>query len=111
MDRAQQIGLFRWRIVGEATDGSLSARLKACDSGGRSQTRAPRRPPSWQRRSSRAATVASHSAIIGTTRPENAERNIQHAEKGPLPPEVVKKISFAFEKAQAAAGGGWSGQT
>lgn len=26
MDRAQQIGLFRWRIVGEATDGSLSAR-------------------------------------------------------------------------------------
>lgn len=26
MDRAQQIGLFRWRIVGEATDVSLSAR-------------------------------------------------------------------------------------
>jgi len=52
-----------------------------------------------------------HSAIIGTTRPENAERNIQYAEKGPLPAEVVKKIRFAFEKAQAAAGGGWSGQT
>jgi aryl-alcohol dehydrogenase-like predicted oxidoreductase len=50
-----------------------------------------------------------HSAIIGTTRPENAERNIQYAEKGPLPPEVVKKIRFAFEK--ASAGGGWSGQT
>jgi len=52
-----------------------------------------------------------HSAIIGTTRPENAERNIQYAEKGPLPVEVVKRIRFAFEKAQAAAGGGWSGQT
>ena len=26
MDRAQEIGLFRWRIVGEATDVSLSAR-------------------------------------------------------------------------------------
>src|SRR5436190_1252272 len=52
-----------------------------------------------------------HSAIIGTTRPENAERNIHYAEKGPLPEEVVKKIRFAFEKAQAAAGGGWSGQT
>ncbi|HEV8290287.1 MAG TPA: aldo/keto reductase [Tepidisphaeraceae bacterium] len=52
-----------------------------------------------------------HSAIIGTTRPENAEKNIQYAQKGPLPPEVVKKIRFAFEKAQAAAGGGWSGQT
>ena len=52
-----------------------------------------------------------HSAIIGTTRPENAERNIQYAERGPLAPEVVKKIRFAFEKAQAAAGGGWSGQT
>lgn len=26
MDRAQEIGLFRWQIVGEATDMSLSAR-------------------------------------------------------------------------------------
>jgi len=52
-----------------------------------------------------------HSAIIGTTRPENAERNIQYAQKGALPPDVVKKIRFAFEKAQAAAGGGWTGQT
>ncbi|MHB1838119.1 MAG: helix-turn-helix domain-containing protein, partial [Solirubrobacteraceae bacterium] len=26
MDRAQEIGLFRWKIVGEATDMSLSAR-------------------------------------------------------------------------------------
>jgi aryl-alcohol dehydrogenase-like predicted oxidoreductase len=52
-----------------------------------------------------------HSAIIGTTRTENAQKNVQYAEKGPLPPDVVKKIRFAFEKAQAAAGGGWSGQT
>jgi len=52
-----------------------------------------------------------HSAIIGTTKPENAERNIQYADKGPVPAEVVKKIRFAFEKAQAAAGGNWTGQT
>ena len=52
-----------------------------------------------------------HSAIIGTTRSENAERNIQYADKGPLPAEVVKRIRFAFEKAQAAAGGNWTGQT
>jgi len=26
VDRAQEIGLFRWQIVGEATDMSLSAR-------------------------------------------------------------------------------------
>ena len=26
VDRAQEIGLFRWRMVGEATDVSLSAR-------------------------------------------------------------------------------------
>ncbi len=26
MDRAQEVGLFRWKIVGEATDVSLSAR-------------------------------------------------------------------------------------
>jgi len=52
-----------------------------------------------------------HSAIIGTTRPENAERNIQYSERGALAPDVVKKIRFAFEKAQAAGGGGWTGQT
>ena len=39
-----------------------------------------------------------HSAIIGTTRPENAQRNIQYAEKGPLPAEVVKKIRFALDR-------------
>ena len=26
MDRAQEIGLFRWRVVSEAVDASLSAR-------------------------------------------------------------------------------------
>src|SRR5205814_8952639 len=38
-----------------------------------------------------------HSAIIGTTNPVNAEKNIAYAEKGPLPVEVVKKIRFTFE--------------
>src|SRR5438105_6609445 len=52
-----------------------------------------------------------HSAIIGTTRYDNAERNIHYAEKGPLPSDVDKKIRLAFEQAQASAGGGWSGQT
>jgi aryl-alcohol dehydrogenase-like predicted oxidoreductase len=52
-----------------------------------------------------------HSAIIGTTSPENAERNLRYADRGPMAAEVVKKIRFAFEKAQAGAGGGWSGQT
>ena len=26
MDRAQEIGLFRWRVISEAVDASLSAR-------------------------------------------------------------------------------------
>jgi aryl-alcohol dehydrogenase-like predicted oxidoreductase len=52
-----------------------------------------------------------HSAIIGTTSPENTSRNIAYAERGPLSADVVAKIRFAFEKAQAGAGGGWSGQT
>ncbi|HEV8607079.1 MAG TPA: aldo/keto reductase [Tepidisphaeraceae bacterium] len=52
-----------------------------------------------------------HSAIIGTTNPVNAEKNIGYAEKGPLAGEVVAKIRYAFERAQASAGGGWSGQT
>jgi aryl-alcohol dehydrogenase-like predicted oxidoreductase len=33
-----------------------------------------------------------HSAIIGTTNPENAKANIASAEKGPLPADVVEKI-------------------
>ena len=31
-----------------------------------------------------------HCAIIGTTNPDNARANLEAAEKGPLPPEVVR---------------------
>jgi aryl-alcohol dehydrogenase-like predicted oxidoreductase len=47
-----------------------------------------------------------HTAIIGTTNPENARANIAAAEKGPLPAEAVRKIRDAFAK---ASGGQWPG--
>src|SRR4051794_39010547 len=50
-----------------------------------------------------------HTAIIGTTNPENARANIEAASKGPLPPEVVKKIRAAFKAADPK--GAWAGQT
>jgi aryl-alcohol dehydrogenase-like predicted oxidoreductase len=50
-----------------------------------------------------------HSALIGTQNPENAKANIALAEKGPLPPEVVKKIQSAFHDADPD--GRWTGQT
>src|SRR3954466_10006575 len=50
-----------------------------------------------------------HTAIIGTTNPENARANIEAAAKGPLPPEVVKKIRDAFKAADPK--GAWAGQT
>ena len=37
-----------------------------------------------------------HTAIIGTTNPENARANIAYAEKGPLPREAVQRIRDAF---------------
>ncbi len=37
-----------------------------------------------------------HTAIIGTTDPDHARRNIAAADKGPLPVEVVQKIRSAF---------------
>ena len=40
-----------------------------------------------------------HTAIIGTTNPENARSNISSADKGPLPTEAVRKIRDAFAKA------------
>jgi aryl-alcohol dehydrogenase-like predicted oxidoreductase len=49
-----------------------------------------------------------HSAIIGTTNPDNARANITAARKGPLPPETVKKIRDAFKHAAAE---GWPGLT
>ena len=50
-----------------------------------------------------------HCAIIGTTNPRNAESNLRQAEKGPLPPDVVKKIEEVF--AAADPEGKWLGQT
>jgi aryl-alcohol dehydrogenase-like predicted oxidoreductase len=49
-----------------------------------------------------------HTAIIGTTNPDNARANIATANKGPLPDDAVKKIRDAFAK---AAAGGWPGLT
>jgi aryl-alcohol dehydrogenase-like predicted oxidoreductase len=50
-----------------------------------------------------------HTAIIGTTNPDNARANLAHANKGPLPPKVVQEIRAAFEAADPK--GTWTGQT
>jgi aryl-alcohol dehydrogenase-like predicted oxidoreductase len=50
-----------------------------------------------------------HCAIIGTTNPENARANLAAAEKGPLPPDVVRKIHEAFHRADPNRS--WLGQT
>jgi aryl-alcohol dehydrogenase-like predicted oxidoreductase len=50
-----------------------------------------------------------HTAIIGTTNPENAKMNMRYAEKGPLPPDVIGKIRSAF--ATQDPQGKWTGQT
>ena len=50
-----------------------------------------------------------HTAIIGTTNPQNAQANIGYANKGPLPPNVVAKIEAAFSNADRQ--GAWTGQT
>lgn len=52
-----------------------------------------------------------HTAIIGTTNPDNARENITAASRGPLPEEPVKKIRDAFRQAESAAGGKWKGET
>src|SRR3954466_16424284 len=49
-----------------------------------------------------------HTAIIGTTNPDNARANIAAAKKGPLPADAVKKIRDAFKQAAAE---GWPGLT
>jgi aryl-alcohol dehydrogenase-like predicted oxidoreductase len=50
-------------------------------------------------------------AIIGTTNPDNALRNVEAAEKGPLPVEIVQRIRAAFDRAQKQSGQSWSAQT
>jgi aryl-alcohol dehydrogenase-like predicted oxidoreductase len=49
-----------------------------------------------------------HTAIIGTTNPDNARANIAAANKGPLPADAIKKIRDAFKHAAAE---GWPGLT
>jgi aryl-alcohol dehydrogenase-like predicted oxidoreductase len=49
-----------------------------------------------------------HTAIIGTTNPENARRNIASAEKGPLPADVIGQIRAAFRASNPD--GSWTGQ-
>jgi len=41
-----------------------------------------------------------HCAIVGTTSPANARRNLEIAAEGPLPPETVRQIREAFLKAR-----------
>lgn len=50
-----------------------------------------------------------HTAIIGTTNPQNAQRNIDFAEKGALPADAVAKIRAAFRHADPT--GAWDGLT
>jgi len=50
-----------------------------------------------------------HTAIIGTTNPDNAKTNIAYASKGPPPANVVSKIRAAFSKQDQQKK--WSGQT
>ncbi len=50
-----------------------------------------------------------HTAIIGTTNPDNARRNIAALENGPLPAHVMEQIRAAFRAANPD--GSWTGQT
>src|SRR5687767_1912415 len=50
-----------------------------------------------------------HCAIIGTTNPENARKNISYAQKGPLPQEAVAQIRQAFRSADPTRS--WVGLT
>ncbi len=50
-----------------------------------------------------------HVAIIGTTNPANAAKNVEYAGKGPLAAEQVRRIREAFAKADPKHQ--WSGQT
>jgi len=48
-------------------------------------------------------------AIVGTTNPDNAKRNIAAAAKGPLPGDTIYAIRTAFAAAQSASGEPWLG--
>jgi aryl-alcohol dehydrogenase-like predicted oxidoreductase len=50
-------------------------------------------------------------AIVGTTKAANAERNLAVLAKGALPDDVIGKLRAAFQRAEAAAGEAWLGLT
>jgi aryl-alcohol dehydrogenase-like predicted oxidoreductase len=50
-----------------------------------------------------------HTAIIGTTNPQNAMKNFEYAEKGALPEQLVHKIRKSFTEADPSHQ--WTGQT
>jgi aryl-alcohol dehydrogenase-like predicted oxidoreductase len=51
-----------------------------------------------------------HTAIVGTTNPDNARRNIDAVNKGPLPAQAVEKLREAFRAAEKKSGKKWEGQ-
>jgi aryl-alcohol dehydrogenase-like predicted oxidoreductase len=50
-----------------------------------------------------------HCAIVGTTNPENARRNVKAASAGPLPDDAVRRLRDAFARARDASGEDWPG--
>ena len=50
-------------------------------------------------------------AIVGTTKASNVERNLEALSKGALPENVVTELRAAFRRAEAAAGEPWLAQT
>ncbi len=52
-----------------------------------------------------------HTAIIGTTNPANARRNLEAAHGGPLSDEALQKIGDAFARAEKESGEKWEAQT
>ncbi len=49
-------------------------------------------------------------AIVGTTNPSNAAKNLEAVAKGPLPDAAIEKIGAAFHSAESASGAQWTGQ-
>lgn len=52
-----------------------------------------------------------HTAITGSTKPENVRANLAILDKGPLPQDVTDKIRNTFQQAAARARANWRGLT
>ena len=57
------------------------------------------------------AQPGAHTAIIGTTNPNNAHANLQFAAQGPLPATAASRLREAFTTASAQAAKPWRGLT